>query len=199
MKKLAVDIDGVLAHPGKFILAMNQVIGVDVKYKNFFDHRIDKVYNKSVEEITLAHQEIDSFFSFEDSAPRYGSKKALKRLSKQFEIIILTGRQARYKQQTDNWIKRHFGDYSIIHASATNAPYASERDLSKVDYCNKNNIDYIIEDNPYEIHEILRTRTIPVCLAWSVNREFINHNKVFRGNWQQVANYLLGQDWKIPL
>lgn len=189
-KKLAIDIDGVLAHPKKFIEAMSSVIGIEVKYEKFHDHRIDKVYGKSVEEISLAHQQIDEIFSFEDSAPKYGSKSAIKKLSEKFEITILTGRQERYQQATINWIKKHYGDYKIVFASATNAPYANEDQTSKVEYCNKNKVDYIIEDNPYEIKEILKTKTIPVCLGWSVNTEFIDDPKVFRGNWKEVTEYL---------
>jgi uncharacterized HAD superfamily protein len=193
MKKLAIDIDGVLAHPGKFIQAMCEIIGIEVAYEDFHDHRIDKVFGKSVEEITIAHEKIDTIFSFEDSAPRYGSKKALKRLAQKFEIIILTGRQGRYQEQTDRWIKKHFGRQQIIHASATNAPYANEKDTTKLDICRKLKIDYILEDNPYEINEILKTKTVPVCLAWSVNTEFINHPRIFRGNWREVTEYLLRQ------
>ena len=192
-KKLAIDIDGVLAHPRVFIQAMSRVIGIKIKYEDFHDHRIDKVYNKSVEEITIAHERIDEFFSFADSPVKHGSKTALKKLSDKFEIIILTGRQERYQKVTIDWIKKHFGDYEIIFASATNAPYSNESSTSKVDICNKLKIDFIIEDNPYEIEEILKTKTKPVCLAWQVNKKYQNSDKVFRGNWQQVSNYLMDQ------
>ena len=190
-KKLAIDIDGVLAHPGKFIDAMSEVIGIKVEYKNFHDHRIDKVFDKSVDEITLAHEQIDNFFSFENSHTKYGSKVALRELSKYFEIIILTGRQERYQKATHNWIKKHYGNYEIIFASATNAPYSNESQTSKVDICNKLKIDYIIEDNPYEIEEVLKTGTTPVCLAWTVNKVYDGSSRVFRGNWSEVTSYLV--------
>ena len=44
-----------------------------------------------------------------------------------------------------------------------------------------------------EIREMLKTKTVPVCLGWTENTEFKNDPNIFRGDWEEVTDYLISR------
>lgn len=154
---------------------------------------MDVVFGVSPEEITNAHVEMDSFFSLMDCRPNPGSQKSIQELKKYFEIVMLTARDKRYQKVTKQWISKYFGEQKIIFGSGTNLIYSLDKNETKISFCKKLKIDFMIEDNPYEIEELLKTKTEPICYGWEANVKYQNDPRVFRGDWAQITNYLLGK------
>lgn len=194
---LLVDCDGVLADLTMLIDALNVVMKSEIDLQKCEKYHLHEIWGTSVETMSNAMDEIDSFFSYEDIEPVTDSIISVNSLRKFFEIKILTARKPQHERQTENWIKIHFGPgIEIIYAKANANKHGNNASKTKIEICKDLKAFALIEDNPYELEELVKQtpNTLAVCLELRFNQHLKSNPKIFVGDWTKITNFLLLQN-----
>ncbi len=156
MKKIiAVDIDDVLADSTDLIrLTTNKNTGLDLKehhyavpgpYWSYYEHVLttngitDKEQQKALVE--------DWISQHSKAAPVKGAIDALRALSQQYRIILITARDPKIRTDTEQWLKEHFdGLYEDLHVIGNFKVVDKPR--SKGEVCQEIGATWLIDDNP---------------------------------------------------
>ena len=190
---IAVDIDGVLADwVGSAVPRLNKILDttLDVNGNVSFDlHKAFGVDKKTMHE---ALDKLYENFSVDECKRVSGAKGAIVKLSRDFDIIAITARPKEFWKQTYDWVKDNFdGVIELYFGTAQGKPFgADQHKFDKLVICKRFNASYLIEDNPAEIIEALKSNTKPLCIAWPWNNEISKNIEVPRGDWKFITQYI---------
>lgn len=189
---LLIDCDGVLADLSDLFKSLNRVFRTNHKFENCNKYHLHQIWNVSPEEMDKAFDEIESFFSFEDSLPVKFSQEAIDLLSNLFEIKVLTARRPAHEDLTKRWLKKYFGEIEVIFARSNSNRHGNKAKESKIDVCLKTNAYGLIEDNPHELEELAKAtpRTKAICIELPYNRHLRKQKNIFVGDWKKITEYL---------
>ncbi|CAI9098424.1 OLC1v1035068C1 [Oldenlandia corymbosa var. corymbosa] len=115
---VAVDVDEVL---GNFVSALNQFIAARYELKHsvseYHVYEFFKIWNCSRDEADLrVHEFFKTPYFKKGIYPIPGAKQALQKLSRFYDLSIVTSRQNVIKDHTIEWIEKHFpGLFQEIH------------------------------------------------------------------------------------
>jgi uncharacterized HAD superfamily protein len=190
---LLVDCDGVLSDLSHLFKSLNKVLKTNLKFEDCKKYHLHKIWNISLEEMDKALNEIESFFSFEDSNPVEFSREAINILCGLFEIKVLTARRPAHEELTKRWLKKYFGDIEVIFARSNSNLYGNKAEKSKIDICLRENAFALIEDNPHELQDLtkLAPKVRAVCLELPYNGQLKKQKNIFVGDWREIVDYLL--------
>jgi len=190
---IAVDIDDVIFPfvPG-FVKYLRKH-SIHLKEEDFTIYDLSKIYEIDREraaQLVVEFVESDHMFSL----PVANSVEALKKLSAEYEIIIMTARDKRFEKLTHHWVEKHFGgSYKSIHI--VDAHYvAGGSPKAKAEASLRLGVNYLIDDLPVYVDEVAAVGI--KCLlfgnyAW--NRQAKLHQNVTRvKDWQEVLEYFDG-------
>jgi uncharacterized HAD superfamily protein len=147
MEKIGIDLDDVIIDfVPNFLKFYNQkyrknINFEDVKSYNFWEVGIGK--NRD-EVIKIVGEFFDSeefnLISLVD-----GAKKAINKLSLNYQLYTVTSRSTNHKEKTEKYIQKHFSKISI--KIIYSGDFYKEQGKTKSGLCDELDLNYIIEDN----------------------------------------------------
>lgn len=171
-KNLGIDIDGCLNRlyiPLARLIRKYYKVDVDITHYDIWD-QLD-VSNKEKNEFMAKHgKELKVM-------PERNCQFFLRKLSKRYNLCIITARPYNYAKQTVKWLKVNNIPYNDILFKAG----------TKVDACKYMNVAYMIDDSPWNIRSLNRER-IP-CLIFDrpYNRTVRDTEYITRiKNWKEI-------------
>ncbi len=192
MRKIAVDIDGVLANLTEpFLEYYNQREGTNFRLENVHTTNFKELFGINGEE---EKKLLDDFFKsdfFSNIQPIMGAQEAISHLSKRNHLVIVTARKEYIQDKTNEWIERFFPDvFSEIHF-ARNINSGDESKLSKFDICMEKGYEIIIEDDLVYANPCAEKGIKSILLNHPWNQEENLHPEITRvNNWQEVLEHL---------
>lgn len=171
-RKIGIDFDDVIFDFNRsYVEHHNKVYGTDMTRDRITDYMMEKVWNIPIEEIM---PRIDKFCFSDDHfevLPVEGSVKAIKELSKNNELIIITSRPDSKKDITLKWLEKNFNGFigEVCFTNSFGGDVNKKRKKSSV--CKELGIDIFIEDAPIYAKDVSDSG-IPVLLIdapWNKN------------------------------
>ncbi len=148
IKRIGIDLDEVLADfVPSYINFHNLNFGTKIELASFTSFDLSEVYKTSREEVEIRVRKFYKSEEFHNLKPVRGAITAVKKLSKKFELFIITSRPEIVSESTLYWIKKHFTkQFKKIHFAFN--PYLKSSYLKKKsDIAKLLNVDLFIEDN----------------------------------------------------
>jgi len=190
-KIIAIDIDEVLMpHFQDLIDYYNRLYGTSLTLED--NHPKDSS-RWGTPSMKVAIRRVEKFFDtneFKNSTPFEDSKKAIKILSDNFTLVVITARDEIIKQTTKNWLEKHFPEffkevhftsmYNLEGKARTKGEVAKS---IKADYLVDDNFDHIIAAYKHGVKGLLFGN-----YPWSSNVQL--PKGVIRANdWNDVLDY----------
>jgi uncharacterized HAD superfamily protein len=192
---IAVDIDDVLVpHAQKLIDWYNQEYGTKLTLSHHHTKDPKPWGTQSVEEaIRRVRNYVNSGVLFKHQ-PVTESIEALKKLSEDYGLVIITGRDLIIEAGTRDWIKKHYpGLFESVHFSALYSLEGKAR--SKVEICKMTNASYLIDDSLDQALEVPQIGTTVLLFGdypWNETDKPLP-GVVRVANWQEVVEYFDGR------
>jgi len=189
-KIIAVDIDDVI-----FPLVPSLINYLDTEHEvkltaeDFISYDLRKVWSGGPEEAEIIFEQYKLKADVE-VAPLKGAKKALKQLSKRYEVIVMTARDISGKDRTETWILRHFPEiFKDVHILGNKKD--SEKWRPKAEVCKELGVYYLVDDN---INNVLETASLGINTILFGNypwnqMESLPENVTRLTNWQEVLRF----------
>lgn len=160
-KVIAVDIDDVLANSTETVrLIVNEQTGANLsrgdymstgQYQGYYekvwaDHGLsDRFCYADLEKELVADQSSVPFFP--------GADLALRKLSKDYDIVFVTARNASWEDATRRWFEQHFFDHDInLHFTGH---YRASDYKPKGQLCRQLGVSLLIDDNPAHCRSVI--------------------------------------------
>ena len=187
--KIGIDVDEVIVEfLESFLEFYNSSYNKNFKKEDFYVYLIEEIIGGTPDD---AVQLLDEYGYNKEVKLVEGAFRAIKELSKSHELIILTARHPKYKEITNNFLKKYFGDI-FLDILYTGEIFVKEG-ITKADLCKNFNIKLIIEDNMVFSFECAK-KGIKVFLLdkpWNQNyKEHENISKVY--HWNEILEKLKG-------
>lgn len=201
--KIGIDIDNTIAPTFKTIV-------------NFMTkkHGLKKDINKSKKPTgyDLFHSNFDDFYfewkEFVNSKdhdfmkPIKGSIKIIEKLSKKYQLYILTAREENQKIKTILWIDKHyknkFEEYLFLKYKNN-----KDADFTKGDLCKQFDLDIMIEDDVHYAKDILEKSKKTIILLFNKKNTYnwsktkIKSKKIIKvTNWKSIEKEIKKIDLK---
>jgi 5'(3')-deoxyribonucleotidase len=192
---VAIDVDDVLAHSTEaFRLAVNEKAGAQLTPE---DYRVPGDYHQYYERVWQTHGIADKVPADElfgqmerdqSHVPPYkGASAVLRKLAKQYELIVVTARYPEWYEATDVWLKSHFPDvFSQIHFGGSNRDPLGR---SKGDICVEIGAKYLIDDNIEHCTSAADRGVTPILFGeygWHVG---VPQGTIRCKTWNEVEKY----------
>jgi len=176
-QELGIDIDGCLNHYHDELRSyIQKLYKIDVPADEYY---IIKSLNLSFLKESEFWQHFDEIAI--DLKAEIDCKKVIDKLSKLFNINIVTARNYSSATITEQWLNKNKLYYDNIYFHSG----------SKIDVCNWKNIKIMIEDKP-DNAIILAQNGIKVLLFDRLYNQNVKHENVIRcKNWNQIYNTIL--------
>jgi uncharacterized HAD superfamily protein len=189
--KIAIDLDEVMACLLESVNDYyNKKNKTNFKVKDFYTYDWWSVWNISQEEA------IEEFFIFMKSnlskqiKPVKDAIESINILKDKFEIIVITARQEEFKEQTEEWIKKHFPglEQSVYF---TNVYSRSFKPSKKSDVALKLGVNTIIEDQVVHAYDCANKgiKVILLDSPWNQDVSGKNIERVY--SWDEIIKKLI--------
>ena len=190
---IAVDIDEVL-YPflREFIIDHNLKFKTNLSIANFssyeFEDTLKMDRRKSV-------QRVYDFLSKTDQInpePIKDSKEAIVKLSKFYDLVVITSRYSKYQDQTVQWLNRHFKNiFKSVHLIGYHK--VLDNPVYKSDICLAVGAKYIIDDSLDNVIGCARKGINGILFGdypWN-KQDLTKFKNITRAkDWNEVLNYL---------
>lgn len=187
--RIGIDIDGVLLNMGQFIL--------DYGSKYCYEHNIDFEINGNEYDESkifgISSEEAEKFWNeylvkyVTEKEPRECAKEVIDKLKENNEIYIITARNeyglpekeyGHMQELTKEWIKNNNIYYDKLLFTSEN----------KLNVCEKNKIDIMIEDSPSNIEKLSEGNLHIFCYDNPYNKK-VKGTKITRVySWYDILN-----------
>lgn len=196
---IAVDIDGVLANwVGSALPRLNRILNTDLDIEQGVSFDLHESFGVSRGRMHEALDALYKEFSVTQIQPIENSQKTIKRLSHDYDIVAITARPKILWKDTYAWVKDNYDNLiEVYFGTAQGKPFgAGEHEDEKLALCKRFNAKYLVEDNPAEILEALKTSTTPLCHAWPWNKSIEDDKRIIRGDWLKLEKYIYENEKK---
>lgn len=186
-----IDMDEVLGNfVHQFIKFHNRTKNDNFKFEQAVDYEMEITWRISRKELVEEMTEFYKSEEFKNITPIPGAKEGIDFLSKDNELVILTARPNHTKDQTKEWVEKHFpGKFSNIYH--TNEGSYNEPTIKKVDLCLKLGVDLVIEDALKNAIDCAKKGIKVFLLDYQWNRCEELPEKVTRVySWQEIIEEL---------
>lgn len=144
-KKIAVDVDEVLLEFVKNFLAF-----YNFKYQTSFKKKSIFSYDLEIP-LGITRNDLNNVFGAFYNSPYFrnlnlvnGAQKGLSELSKNNEVVLLTSRSSRIREETESFVNQHFfGSYSSLLFSKS---YLDKEGETKAEICKKYGFSLLVDD-----------------------------------------------------
>lgn len=191
-KVLGVDFDDVLFSFNDCFLDYNRAkYGLNMKRTDLFDFDYGKTFPCPPEETTRRVLEFYETPEHMEGVAVPGSMDAIRALSKDFDIHVVTSRNENLRSRVADWIKLKFANLlSSIHFTGQyNA--ASDHKLTKVDVCNDLGIEVFVEDALHHATPLAESGRKVFLLNNPWNQQPELHPNITRVNsWDEIVSLL---------
>ncbi len=150
---IAIDIDDVLADSTEALrLEVNDKLKIDLSADHYkvpgdYWNYYETIWKQHGLEGRISMENLDPKMAEDQSHihPTLGSREALDKLSKDYDLIVVTGRSSDWEEATHDWLQDYFPGLfaKIIFGDGFEALQAK----SKGQLCLENNASYLIDDN----------------------------------------------------
>lgn len=187
METLGIDIDGVLAdYVPALIEHFNKTYGTMHLPEHITDYAMHKALSKDVEEWKdfvrkFEDEHIDKLPTIE------GSEEAIRELSKEFRLVVITARPHWLRQKTEKWLKQNYGDVflAVEFSKQSNNPNLP----TKAEHCKRYGAVAHVEDAPH--HALAVAEVSRVFLKDTSYNAGIAHPKIKRvRSWDEILSEL---------
>ena len=187
--KIAFDLDEVLAgFTVKVLEFHNAIYGTSVVFSEVKDFYLDDIWGGTRDE---AVRKVYDFFKtdyFRDIPPLPGSQLMIKKLKQEgHELIVITGRQAVIRRQTEDWLARHFpGIFSEIYL--TNHHSYEGKTYRKSDFLRQSQAKVYIDDHLDYVLDCAKTN-VQILLydyPWNQTTHKLPENVKRVYSWPQI-------------
>jgi uncharacterized HAD superfamily protein len=191
MQTIAIDIDEVLLpHFQDLISYYNRVYGTRLTLS---DNHPQDVTNWGTDSRSVAIKRVHKFFDteeFKNSKPFAEAKEAVKKLSEDYNLIIITARDTIIEETTRNWLNEHFPDlFKEIHFAGTYTLDGTVK--SKADIGLSANADWLIDDSYEHILQASKAGIKGILFGdypWN-NKQALPASSVRLNSWQKVLEH----------
>lgn len=177
--KIAFDFDGVIANTTKMKIKWFKKRNIKIKTSdktsiynilgtNMDKNRIDEIYKKMSKDI-FTKEVLDK------TKPVRGAVRILKKLSKQYEIYIITARPEKMFPDIESWLKKYNIEKDITKV-------ISSTGKEKQDICNENNIFLLCDDDIRH----LTNKKIQVRMLFKNNKKIRDDDIISLNTWRRV-------------
>lgn len=187
--RIGIDIDGVLLNIGQFIF--------DYGSKYCYDHNMDfKIKEDEYDEskvLGISSKEAEKFWNeylvkyVTEKDPREFAKEVIDKLRENNEVYIITARNeyglpekeyGHMQELTKKWLAKNNIKYDKLL-------FTSE---GKLDVCQENKIDIMIEDSPSNIEKLSKGKLHIFCYDNPYNKEVKGDNITRVFSWYDILN-----------
>jgi uncharacterized protein len=185
--KIGIDIDEVVVEFNKGFLEFYN----KKSDKNFqFEEIIDFGFNKALDLDGNIIRELVKEFNSSEDLDRLelvdGSKEILFLLSKKHDIIFITSRHPSIKERTIHFLNNHFSNFNF-NVVFSNGLWKETNSLSKADFCLKDEVFLIIEDNPDFALDCANKGVKVLLLEKPWNKEYEEHQNIIKvKDWNEI-------------
>lgn len=192
---IAIDIDDVLAASAEgFVAFSNERWGMNLTVDDYDEHwgKMWQIEHDR-EEIERRAAEYHTLGVVGKYQPRSEAEPVLNKLSRRFDLVVVTSRRRMIASETEAWLKGHFpGVFAAVHyAGMWDDDHPNRYDATKTELCREISASYLIDD---QLKHCLAAAEagIPAVLfgryAWNRVDQLPPH--VTRcENWDQVQDY----------
>lgn len=177
---IGIDIDGCLNNHHKNLynyIVSNYNVDFNLMQYNNTQLLLDELGLKSLTELY-------SNFSEENNTPEFLSSYFINKLNKKHNIYIITARSYKSANDTIEWLNKYNFHYKDILFKCGD----------KVDACFYKDIDYMIDDSPYNIYNLIKNNINTIVFSRPYNKKFCSgkfiDNIYVVKNWLEVFNYI---------
>jgi uncharacterized HAD superfamily protein len=178
---IGIDFDGVIADTPKLkVQYVTEKFNIKINIKNSSKENLSKIIGK--DEYTKMIKQAYPSAAMNLVPAVKGCFSALKQLSQENKIIIITSRTDKEVIAAKEWLKIHKVKYNLI---------INTSNKSKSTVCKKHYIDVLIEDEPENLAEIKYTKTRKILLErpYNVNPK-ISKEIIRCRNWSEILKVL---------
>lgn len=191
-QSIAIDIDDVVvAHVDEFIKFSNKNFGTNYTIDDYND-RWDILWG--INDDAEIKKRAQSFHSPE-SVLNYefikDAKPTIEKLSRKYDLYIVTARPEHIVEITKTWVEKHFAEvFKGVHFVPI---WYVDNKITKGDICRQIGADYLIDDAVKHCNTAAKSGVKAILFgdyAWNRHEE-IAENVTRCKNWQEVSNLLL--------
>lgn len=188
--RIGIDLDEVLC---EFLRGMiefhNKKEKTSFVFDDFFSYSFWEVWGGSKEDTIKEVYEFHESDLFKNLIPVRGAVEAVKSLSGNHELFIITARQYSAKKETLNWLSKYFEDcfndvIFVNHLALEGTP------RSKGDVCDELNIDVMIEDSGVYAEDCLRGSRRVFLFNKPWNKKKVSERIVRVNSWDEVVRLI---------
>ena len=184
--KIGIDLDEVIVEQldelVKFYYAKTGKLIPKEKFHSYYWHDVWKI---PLEDAIAIDYEFKKSEQFEKIKPVEKAVESINKLAKMSELFIITSRPIIFKEKTEAWVKKHFGELPIklIHSGDF---HDYNKTKKKFEICKEFGIKIIIEDqDKYAIE--CANEGIKVILFDKPWNKKVSHNNIKRvKNWEET-------------
>ena len=195
-KIVAVDVDDVLVpHFQDLVDWYNQTYGTKLTLAHNGRGDPKPWGAETVEE---AIKRVGGFFDsnlFKDAKPFKEAVAAVNKLSKRFDLVVITARDTPIEAMTRDWLDKHFKDY-FREAHFTARYNLDKKSSSKASVCASISASYLIDDTPNNLIESLEVGVKGLLFGdypWSHTVKALPASIVRVKDWPAVLRYFDAQ------
>lgn len=193
---IAVDIDDTIADSSEALrLEVNRAYDVDLSRNDYYvDTDVIGYYDRVWENagLQVSFEGLTTDLSIDQShiKPIYGVVDTIKRLRKDYRIVIVTSRDIEWKAATDVWVKNHFGDlFETIYLTDDHLD-SEGRPISKGELCKRLGAKYLIDDNPHFCLSAREHGIIPIMFGDYGWQQKHSEEFPYCSNWSSIDEIL---------
>lgn len=184
MKKIAVDLDGVVFDTENLYRVYTEIYDVEKFNKDSLVDNSQRIYQKRY---NWSDEENDRFYNLyaheilENGNVMTGADIVLKKLSSNYEIIVVTSR----KDDEVIYAKNFFDSIGLNNIKIYN------NQISKIDIFLEENVSYIIDDDK-DICELASKNNINALYFKNAAADKIEENEYLKivNNWGEIYKYI---------
>jgi uncharacterized HAD superfamily protein len=187
MKKIAVDIDGVLANLMVPLLEYhNQRFDTNFRYEDVNTFDLGNIFGLTEEELIAFFNDFCDSVFFEKIQPLIDAQEGINSLSKTHELSIVTARTDKLKEQIDGWLDQFYPNlFSKIHFA--------DKTKWKVEFCLEEDYSLLIEDDLRYANQCAEKGIKVLLMNHPWNQEDNLHPNISRVNdWKEIGEHLNG-------
>ncbi len=184
--KIGVDLDDILLDFTQGLFDWhNKNYGTSFKKSDRNHYIFDKLFDCTLDEAKKRTFDYDFSVDNTKSLPIPGAQVALKKLKKDHEIYIITGRQEEVKDAIIAWLNIHYADlFDGIYF--TNFFHGSKKMIQKSEVCKKIGIDVFIDDVVLNAEDVFGTGAKVFLFDAPWNQEKISDGIIRVSSWTEI-------------